>query len=99
MFKEHQIAYRDFPLYETVTDKRKRDALRLMEADFIVFASASAVRAYHELRDLRQPVPKIICIGRVTAHEAQTLGYPVYKTAVVAAAEGIIEALKGSDKK
>ena len=84
------------PLYRTEADERKKELLHLHlpDADYLVFSSASAVRAYAQLRDPSVPChAKVISIGAVTSGAAAECGIPVAYTAKEATVEGIAAAI------
>lgn len=92
--KEAGIYYKNIPLYHTVTDWRKEEELnRLVEkADYITFASSSAVRAFASMvKDPDRIKGKYISIGPVTTKTAQKYGICVEKTAAVYTARGMTE--------
>lgn len=84
------------PLYRTEADVRKKELLQLHlpDADYLVFASASAVRAYAQMRDSSVPChAKVISIGAVTSGVAEECGIPVAYTAEEATVSGITAAI------
>lgn len=83
-------------LYRTETNLQKETLLRmaLQDADYLVFASSSAVRAYGQMRDPEAACPaKVISIGAVTTRTAEALGIPVAYTAENATIEGITDCI------
>ena len=77
-------------------DKRKADELnRLIKmADYVTFASSSAVRAFVSMVDnLDEVKGKYISIGPVTTKTAQENGLSIEKTAVVYTARGMVETM------
>ena len=84
------------PLYRTEVDMRKKELLRLhlTDADYLVFSSASAVRAYAKMRDPSVPChAKVISIGEVTSKAAAQCGISVAYTAKEATVSGIAAAI------
>ena len=77
------IRYNDVAAYTTRIDWRKKDLLlrAMRDADYMTFASGSAVRAFAEMTVGTTGYPKIICIGPVTAKEAEQVGLTVTATA------------------
>ena len=59
----------------------------------MTFASGSAVRAFAEMTVGTTGYPKIICIGPVTAKEAEQVGLTVTATAEKYTIEGLTECL------
>lgn len=85
-----------FPLYRTVTLHSRKEFLQLnlKDADYVVFASSSAVRAYKELtEDFDAENVKLISIGAVTTHTAEKLGMKITATAKNAVVEDIAAAI------
>ena len=90
------ISHKCISLYHTVTDERKADELnRLIKmADYVTFASSSAVRAFVSMVDNLEDVKgKYISIGPVTTKTAQENGLSIAKTAVVYTARGMVETM------
>lgn len=68
--------------------------LHLTDADYLVFSSASAVRAYAKMRDPSVPChAKVISIGEVTSKAAAQCGISVAYTAKEATVSGIAAAI------
>lgn len=86
-------AFDSVSLYRTETDTRKKQLLdaALEDADYLFFASTSAVRAYAQLRGDQAGVcpAKIVSIGPVTTRTARELGIPVAMTAEQADISGM----------
>ena len=79
-----------------MVDERKADELsRLIKtADYITFASSSAVKAFTAMvENLDEVKGKYISIGPVTSKTAENRGLRLAKTAVSYTAEGIVEAI------
>ncbi|MDO4555418.1 MAG: uroporphyrinogen-III C-methyltransferase, partial [Lachnospiraceae bacterium] len=96
------IAYDAVALYHTVYDQRKADELKRIVAfaDYIVFASSSAVKAFDSMIEDKNTVAgKYISIGPVTSKTAEKLNIPIYKTATVYSADGIVDVLLSDRKK
>lgn len=94
--EEAGISHTCISLYHTVTDERKADELnRLIKmADYVTFASSSAVRAFVSMVDnLDEVKGKYISIGPVTTKTAQENGLSIAKTAVVYTARGMVETM------
>lgn len=89
------IRYNDVAAYTTRIDWRKKDLLlrAMRDADYMTFASGSAVRAFAEMTVGTTGYPKIICIGPVTAKEAEQVGLTVTATAEKYTIEGLTECL------
>ena len=95
------IAYTDAAIYRTRRDDRKAEELnrQLPEADYVTFASASAVKAFAAM--VPEPgsiTAKAVCIGPVTEKAAVKAGIPVYASAVVYTAEGMRDVLRKDRK-
>ena len=99
MLDDAHIAYVDLPIYDTQIDVRKKELLQRAygDADYVTFCSPSAVEAFAEMMDLvdikQTSAGKIICIGPVTAKAAGAAGLPVYKTADVYDADGLVSCI------
>lgn len=94
--EEAGISHTCISLYHTVTDERKADELnRLIKiADYVTFASSSAVRAFVSMVDnLDEVKGKYISIGPVTTKTAEENGLSIEKTAVVYTARGMVETM------
>ncbi len=87
----------DMAAYMTVLDTRKEELLRnsLKDMDMVVFASASAVRAFCRMTEGmdKKTFPKMVCIGPVTAAQAAKMGLEVTKVAGEYTTEGLINSL------
>lgn len=94
-FDAKGIRYNDVAAYTTRIDWRKKDLLlrAMRDADYMTFASGSAVRAFAEMTVGTTEYPKIICIGPVTAKEAEQVGLTVTATAEKYTIEGLTECL------
>ena len=94
-FDAKGIRYNDVAAYTTRIDWRKKDLLlrAMRDADYMTFASGSAVRAFAEMTVGTTGYPKIICIGPVTAKEAEQVGLTVTATAEKYTIEGLTECL------
>ena len=94
-FESRGIDYKDMAAYTTRADWRKRDLLlrAMQDADYITFASGSAVRAFVEMMAGVTEYPQIICIGPVTAREAERAGLTVTAMAENYTIEGLTECL------
>jgi uroporphyrinogen-III synthase len=84
--------------YRTRTPKalpaEARRALSGGSVDAVTFTSASTVRGFvAQLGEVRG-VPKVICIGPVTAREARAHGFTVHAVARPHTVEGLIAALE-----
>ncbi len=98
--KAHAIAFNAVALYETKEDWRKApELLRILpEVDYVTLCSASAAAAFYKMMNGGErleniKLPKLICIGPVTAGAAKSLGLKIYKTADVYNMDGLIECL------
>lgn len=92
------ISFLSVPLYYTAVETRKAEELnRIMaQMDYVVFCSASAVRAFRKMRKDgvdSEKKTRILCIGPVTAKAAEEEGLSVWNTAVTYTAEGIRDLL------
>ena len=95
------IAYTDAAIYRTRRDDRKAEELnrQLPEADYVTFASASAVKAFAAMvPEAGSITAKAVCIGPVTEKAAVKAGIPVYASAVVYTAEGMRDVLRKDRK-
>lgn len=93
--------FKAFSLYKTKSDIKKRELLNLNvhDADYIIFASSSAVRAYAEMADNIQDInAKYISIGDVTSRTAENLGIKISRTAEKSTVGGIIQVILESEK-
>lgn len=90
------IPYTDVALYETWVDERRRDELNraVLEADYVTFASGSAVRAFCRMvpKDAVED-KKVISIGPSTTKIAGEQGLTVYRSASEYTAAGIAAAI------
>ena len=93
--QEAGIRYEALPIYHTAADGRKGEELNriLPQADYVTFASASAVKAFASMADGKAMAAKAVCIGPVTAKAAEAAGIPVHRSAVEYTAEGIRDVL------
>ncbi|MBQ9157322.1 MAG: uroporphyrinogen-III synthase, partial [Eubacterium sp.] len=95
-FEKAHIPYRNIPLYHTVRDLRKAEELnRLIQtADYITFASSSAVKGYKAMvEDLSAFRGRYISIGPVTTKTAERIGLSIERTAAEYTARGIVQAI------
>lgn len=94
-FESKGIHYKDVAAYTTRVDRRKQDLLlrAIKDADYITFASGSAIRAFAEMTEGLTEYPKVICIGPVTAGEAEKAGLSVAATAEKYTIEGLTDCL------
>lgn len=94
-FESKGIHYKDVAAYTTRVDRRKQDLLlrSIKDADYITFASGSAIRAFAEMTEGLTEYPKVICIGPVTAGEAEKAGLSVAATAEKYTIEGLTDCL------
>lgn len=96
MLSENNKKFESFPLYRTQTLDSRKELLQLnlKDADYVVFASSSAVRAYKELTEGADiPNVKLISIGAVTTRTAEELGMSIAATAENAVSEDIVAAI------
>ncbi len=93
--QEAGIHYEALSIYHTAADGRKGEELNriLPQADYVTFASASAVKAFASMADGKAMAAKAVCIGPVTAKAAAAAGIPVHRSAVEYTAEGIRDVL------
>lgn len=89
------IAYEDIPLYETWVDERRKDDLirAAKEADYIAFASGSAVRAYRRMMEGQETAAAMVSIGPSTTKTMKQAGLPVDGEASEYTAAGIAAAI------
>lgn len=89
------ISYTATALYHTAVDGRKGEELNRMlsQSDYVVFASASAVKAFASMAETKEFAAKVVCIGPVTERAALSAGIPVHRSAVEYTAEGIRDVL------
>lgn len=89
------IAYKALSIYHTAVDERKKEELNriLPQADYVTFASASAVKAFANMTDVKNMKAKAVCIGPVTEKAAEAAGIRVHRSAVEYTAEGIRDVL------
>lgn len=94
------VSYTDAALYCTAVDGRKKEELGriLPQVDYVIFASASAVRAFASMMSdqdapAEQGPAKVVCIGPATERAAREEGLNVYRSAVEYTAEGIRDVL------
>lgn len=92
---ENQVLYKDVAAYTTRVDWRKQELLcrKMADADYLTFASGSAVRAFVEMTGGTKDYPKIVCIGPVTAQAATEAGLTVSAVARQYTIEGLTECL------
>lgn len=93
--REKGVPYTELPLYETVVDSRREGDLQriLPGVDYVVFASASAVRAFAAMCGKEKTEVRAACIGPVTADAAREAGILPAVTAKVYTAEGLRDAI------
>lgn len=93
--QEAGIPYQALAVYHTAVDERKGEELNriLPQADYVTFASASAVKAFASMTDGASMEAKAVCIGPVTEQAAKAAGIPVHRSAVEYTAEGIRDVL------
>lgn len=93
--QEAGIRYEALSIYHTAADGRKGEELSriLPQADYVTFASASAVKAFASMTGGRTMGAKAVCIGPVTEKAAAAAGIPVHRSAVEYTAEGIRDVL------
>lgn len=94
-FDEKGVVYEDIPVYTTRVDWRKKDMLMraMAGADYMTFASGSAVRAFIAMAGNVENYPSIICIGPVTAEVALKAGLKVTAVAENYTIEGLTQCL------
>ena len=73
--------------------KEARDALRSGDVDAVTFTSASTVRGFVGALGVVKGLPKVVCIGPVTAKEARAHGLIVHGVASPHTIEGVAAAL------
>ena len=71
-----------------------REALRAGAVDAVTFTSASTVRGFVGALGVARGLPKVVCIGPITAAEARTHGFSVSAVARPHTIEGLIAALE-----
>lgn len=96
VFRQNGIAYTDLAVYD-VRGSLTEDADRLEELDYLLFASASGVKAFFTGISERQiTLPeklKVVCIGEVTKSELEKKFYGTGIVAAVPNVQGLIEAV------
>lgn len=95
---EAKVSFTDVPLYETWTDRRRKEELNrvIREADYVAVASSSAVKALCGMLEDKENVrAKVVSIGPSTTKTANGLGLKVWKTAAEYTSEGMVEAILG----
>lgn len=91
------IAYSDIPIYETVTDYRRKFELNknISQFDYVVVSSAGAAKALAEMIDDKALLcKKIVSIGPVTTKALRELEINEVTTALEYDVEGIIDAIR-----
>ncbi len=98
LIEGNKIPFTDLRIYRTETDFSKKELLNLCvpDMDYIIFSSGSAVKAFSEMSGCAISA-KCISIGNETTKAAVKYGIKIYKTALRADAEGIIECIKGDE--
>ena len=71
-----------------------REALRAGSVDAVTFTSASTVRGFVGAMGPVAGLPKVVCIGPVTAKEARNHGLAVHAVAKPHTVEGLVSALE-----
>jgi uroporphyrinogen III methyltransferase/synthase len=71
-----------------------RDALKRGSVDAVTFTSASTVRGFMGALGGARGLPKVVCIGPVTAKEARARGLTVHAVARPHTMEGLVSALE-----
>lgn len=107
VFREKQIPYEEFPLYELTVQEQKRESVIAKEPDYLIFGSAMGARAYFEGLQKNGHVntkSQYVCMGEWCAAEVQkyvkTLVLIAEESSVYAVAECIcreIEKRKGKE--
>ncbi len=93
---EAGVDFTDVPVYETWVDERRKEELNraVREADYVVAASGSAVRALCGMVEEKEYLSgKVVSIGPSTTREAEKMGIAVRRTAAEYTSEGIVGAI------
>lgn len=102
VLKEQGISCRELEIYD-VTGRLTENAGRLEELDYLIFASASGVRAFFRgitERQLELPSHvKLVCIGEVTQAELEKEGRKAQLVAAAPGAQSLIEAVAEYEQK
>lgn len=84
--------------YRTLMPRRlpaeTRDALRAGDVDAVTFTSASTVRGFVGALGAVRGLPKVVCIGPITAAEARAHGFAVSAVARPHTIDGLVAALE-----
>ncbi len=90
-----EIPYKALAVYHTAVDNRRSEELERMlpQVDYVIFASASAVKAFVSMTDGKKMEAKAVCIGPVTEKAAIEAGMHVHRSAAEYTAEGIRDVL------
>lgn len=94
MLEKNSIKYLDLPIYRTETNYSKAEAALIAanNADYVIFSSGSAARAFLEIIGDTKTA-KFISIGSQTTKAAEKLGFKIHKTAKNADAKSIINCI------
>jgi uroporphyrinogen-III synthase len=87
-------AYRT--ILATSLPRESRDAFRRGDVDAVTFTSASTVRGFINVLGAAKGIPKVVCIGPVTAAAARAAGLPPAAVAKPHTMEGLVAALERS---
>lgn len=95
MLRRNEISFTDLPIYKTETNFEKSEAaaLAVKDADYVIFSSGSAAKAFLELIGKSENI-KFISIGQQTTKAAEELGFKIYKTAAEPTAKSVIECIE-----
>lgn len=95
MLDKKGVSYTDLPIYKTETNCEKSEVLELYakDADYIIFSSGSAAKAFNEIIGDTEVGAKFISIGSQTTKAAEKLGLKIYKTAENADAASIVKCI------
>jgi uroporphyrinogen-III synthase/uroporphyrinogen III methyltransferase/synthase len=87
-------AYRT--ILATSLPRESRDAFRRGDVDAVTFTSASTVRGFINVLGAAKGIPKVVCIGPVTAAAARAAGLPPAAVAKPHTIGGLVAALERS---
>lgn len=96
IFRERDIPYKEYALYELGVQGEKRDAVIAKEPDYIVFGSAMGAKAYFEgleKKGIRNTKSRHVCIGEYCAKEVHKYAAKPPLTAEKADVDAIADCL------
>ena len=96
LLKQQGISCTELAIYRQKAEEQKKEELmrQLPEADYVLFASPSAVRVFAACIGKQLPDrTKLLCIGPVTAAEVRKQGLSVYAVSEEYSSDGIVRLL------